>query len=57
MVGFRGLNDVINCIDIEIQFTGKLWLEWYGFKFDDHITVERDVEEEHIKFAGLACYN
>ena len=49
------LDEVIYGIDIEIQLSGKLRLEWYCFEFDDYVAVKRDMEEEHIKFAGLAC--
>ncbi len=50
-----GLDEVINGIDIEVEFPGKLRLEWYCFEFYDYVAVERDVEKEHIQFAGLAC--
>ena len=50
-----GLDEVINGIDIEVQLTCKLRLEWNGFQFYDYVAVERDVEKEHIQFAGLAC--
>ena len=49
----RSLDEVINCIYIEVQLARKLRLERNGFEFDNDIAVERDMEEEHIKLSSL----
>ena len=39
------LDEVINGIDVEVQFAGKLWLKRNRLEFDYDIAVERDMEE------------
>ena len=40
----RGLDEVINSIDIEVQLAGKLRLKRDGLEFDNDIAVERNME-------------
>ena len=50
----RGLDEIIDGIDIEVQFPGEFGLERDGLEFDDDVAVEGDVEEEHVQSPGLA---
>ena len=41
-----GFYEVIHGIDIEVEFSGKLRLEWYNLEFYNDITIQWYVEEE-----------
>ena len=51
----RTFYQVVDGVDIVVEFAGILGLEWCGFEFDDYVAAQMDVVEEHVQFAGSSC--